>query len=720
MFRILILVILAGFGVSLNSIFPESNFQEKAKSIFENVFPSTDIEGKEVMIQNAVMKILEEAHFSPKDINNEYSTKVFDYYIDYIDAYKRFFTKEDLKALEPFRLLIDDQVKADELTFFNKSMELLDVRIEEVQSYYKEIMAEDFDFSSDGYYELDADKRVFSSNSAELKDHWRKGLHYEIIVKAARKVEHYKDLEEEKSLEEIQEEAIEEVKENYDDWFKRFNKVRRSDRFSVYLNTLTHVFDPHSDYMSPKDKQDFDISMGGKLEGIGARLQTDGDFTKVVSIVPGGPVWKDKRIEVDDVILKVRQDGEEEETVDIFGMRVDDVVQLIRGKKGTVVHLTIKKKDGSVEDIDLTRDVVNTQESLARSVILNLGDPESDDKQVDNIGYIHLPKFYSSFEGKDGNSCAADVKEEVEKLMAQSVNGVILDLRNNGGGSLRDVVDMSGLFIESGPIVQVKPRRRSPFVYKDEDPKVLYTGPLVVLINGFSASASEILAAAMQDYDRAIIVGNNSFGKGTVQRFIDLDRAVRGYDELKPLGNLLVTMQKFYRINGGSTQLKGVQPDIYLPDRYTYMDVGEREYDYALDWTSIDALTYDQDVRVENKKQLLAQKSKARIGSSETFHLIDEQAQYLKEKSDMTKYPLNLAAYQDVIAKRKAGDEKFKEIMKTDIEQLHISNLETDLGLINMDETTQARNEDWLKALQKDVYLEEALMIIEDMMEMEQ
>jgi carboxyl-terminal processing protease len=701
MLRLLILTILAVFGFSYNSI-----------------FPTVDQGDKEVMIQNAIMKVLEEAHFRPQDINNEYSTKVFDYYIEYIDAYKRFFTTEDIEALEVFRLEIDDQVKANELEFFNKSMELLDKRINEVKDYYDEIIQEDFDLTKNEVYELDADKRVFSSNSDELKEHWRKGLKYEIVVKMARKIEQYEDLGEEKSMDEIQKESIDEVKENYDDWFKRFNKVRRSDRFSVYLNTLTHVFDPHSDYMSPKDKQDFDISIGGKLEGIGARLQTDGDLTKVVSIVPGGPVWRDKRIEVNDYILKVRQGGEEE-ILDIFGMRVDDVVQHIRGKKGTVVHLTIKKKDGSIEEIDLTRDVVNTQESLARSVLMNLGEPEDESKKLDNIGYIHLPKFYSSFEGKDGNSCAMDVKKELDKLINKSVNGVILDLRNNGGGSLRDVVDMSGLFIENGPIVQVKPRRRSPFVYKDDDPKVLYTGPLVVLINSFSASASEILAAAMQDYDRAIIVGNKSYGKGTVQRFIDLDRAVRGFEDLKPLGNLLVTMQKFYRINGGSTQLKGVEPDIYLPDRYTYMDIGEREYDYALDWTSIDPLTYNQTVRIEDNKSELAQRSRSRVENSLTFHLIDQQAHYLKEKSDMSEYPLNLSAYQEVIANRKSEDAKYKGISKENIENLYISNLEADLGFINMDETTQARNEEWLKALKKDVYIEEALNIMKDMIELE-
>jgi len=702
MIRILILMIVAGGGIFYNAM-----------------FPAVDVEEREVMIQNAVLKILEEAHFKPQDINNDYSEKVFEYYIDYIDSYKRFFTREDIKVLEEYKLLIDDQVKANELTFFNKSMDLLDARINEVQSYYNEIIEQDFDFGSKESYELDADKRKFALNSEELREHWRKGLKYEMVVKIARKITHYEDLEEEKSSDEIEKEAIDEVKENYDDWFKRFNKVRRSDRFGVYLNTLTHIFDPHSDYMSPKDKQDFDISMGGKLEGIGARLQTDGDFTKVVSIVPGGPVWKDKRIEVNDLILKVQQKGEEE-VVDIFGMRVDDVVQLIRGKKGTVVTLTIKKKDGSLEDISLERDIVNTQESLARSAILNLGTPEDGINAVENVGYIHLPKFYSSFEGKDGNSCAADIKKEIIKLKESDVNGVILDLRNNGGGSLRDVVDMSGLFIENGPIVQVKPRRRSPFVYKDEDPKVLYTGPLVVLINGFSASASEILAAAMQDYNRAIIVGSNSFGKGTVQRFIDLDRAVRGFDDFKPLGELKVTMQKFYRINGGSTQLKGVEPDIYLPDRYTYMDVGEREYDYAMDWTSIDPLSFGQSVRVEDDKSELRERSQARLLNNMTFSLIEDQAKHYKQKSDQSEYPLDISGYQAVISKRKALDEKYSDIMKSDIESLFISNIEEDFASINMDENTAARNEEWIKALKRDIYLEESMNIIKDMIELDQ
>ena len=702
MIRIWILMVIAGGGLFYNTMFPE-----------------VDIEEREIMIQNAIMKVLEEAHFKPQDINNEYSSKVFDYYIEYIDSYKRFFTKEDVASLHQYKLLIDDQVKSNELTFFNASMDLLDKRINEVHRYYEEIIDNDFDFNSNESYELDADKREFSTNSSDLKEHWRKGLKYEVVVKIARKIDHYKDLEEEKSLEEIQKEAIKEVKENYDDWFKRFNKVRRSDRFGVYLNTLTHIFDPHSDYLSPKDKQDFDISMGGKLEGIGARLQTDGDFTKVVAIVPGGPVWKDKRIEVNDLILKVKQQYEEDE-VDIFGMRVDDVVQLIRGKKGTVVTLTIKKIDGTLEDISLERDIVNTQESLARSAILNLGTLEDGPDAVENIGYINLPKFYSSFEGKDGNSCAEDIKKELNKLTSNNVNGVILDLRNNGGGSLRDVVDISGLFIENGPIVQVKPRRRSPFVYKDDDPGVLYSGPVIVLINGFSASASEILAAALQDYNRAIIVGAKSFGKGTVQRFIDLDGRVRGFDDFKPLGELKVTMQKFYRINGGSTQLKGVEPDIYLPDRYSYMDVGEREYDYALEWTSIDPLTFHQSVRIEDDKDELIERSRSRLMKNMSFSLIDDQAKYFKKKSDESSYPLNITAYQKVIKIRKDGDDRFANIMKSDIENLYISNMAEDFTTINLDENTAARNEEWLKALKKDIYLEESMNIIKDMIELDQ
>jgi len=509
-------------------------------------------------------------------------------------------------------------------------------------------------------------------------------------------------------LAELEKESREEVLEAFDESYKSYDKVKRSDRFEAYLNAFTHVYDPHSDYYNPKEKQDFDISMGGKLEGIGARLRTEGDLTKVVSIVPGGPVWKNKQIEVNDFITAVTQKGEE--PVDVTGWRIDDVVSMIRGDKGTYVILQIKKKDGTIIDVELERDVVNIADAFAKSAILDL--PGT----ANQIGYIDLPKFYSSFDGPEGNSCAIDVAKEIEKLKTNNVNGIILDLRSNGGGSLKDVVDMSGLFIEDGPIVQVKPRGRKPLIYKDSDKDVKYDGPLIVMINSFSASASEILAAAMQDYERAIIVGTQSFGKGTVQRFIDLDRAVGRNSNHKMLGSLKVTMQKFYRVDGGSTQLKGVAPDVVLPDRYSLIDVGEREYPNAMAWSELESLKFDQDVyNVAASLPTLIASSEKRLDNDPTFTLIEEQAEWFKNNREKTSYSLNLDEHRAYLKNRKEEGKKFKAIMKEAIEGLEVTNLPEDLEAIDFDETTQARNEEWVKARTKDVYLKETLSIMSDL-----
>lgn len=511
-----------------------------------------------------------------------------------------------------------------------------------------------------------------------------------------------------KTLAELEIEAREEVLEIFDDWYKRMDKLKRSDRFESYLNAFTHQFDPHSDYFNPKEKQDFDINMGGKLEGIGARLQQDGDYVKVTSIVPGGPAWKGKDLEIDDLIMTVTQKGGE--PLDITGMLVGDVVTHIRGKKGTVVILHVKRADGTEADVEIERDEVILDESFARSVILDM-------PKINNIGYIKLPKFYSSFERKNGNSCAADVRKEIEKLKSQDVGGIILDLRWNTGGSLNDVVSMSGLFIEDGPIVQVKPRNKSAYVYDDPDEGVVWDRPLIVMVNSYSASASEILAAALQDYDRAIIVGSNStFGKGTVQRFYNLDDFVKGAGMMKPLGQVKLTLQKFFRINGGSTQLKGVSPDIILPDQYSYVDVGEKEYDDAMPWTEIDALDYDQNTLKISNKQVYKSKSESRVTSNSKFNLIDENAKRLKKNKDMSKYSLNLDKYKAMMDKRKLEAEKFEDILEEDVEGLNAVNLTEDMKSINSDESKQARNEEWIKNIKKDVYIEEVLNIMRDML----
>lgn len=698
---------------------------------------------KEKVIQDAVMGILDQYHYDPEDIDDEFSVEAYDYFLNYVDSRRRYYTQEDLAKLEHYKTLIDDQFNEGSFEFFNIATELLDARVDGLESIYEDILSKPFDFTVAEDFEFDPEKKGWAKNDLSQLERWRQQLKYDVLSQLTSLLEKQEkakkrlnegpsgedDSEETEETRKTKEKALErdkelvakstqqleidsraKVLEDYVKWYKSFQKVRRSDRFESYLNTFAHMFDPHSDYFNPKEKQDFDINMGGKLEGIGARLRTEGDLTKVVSIVPGGPVWKNKEIEVNDYILKVRQE-EDEESRDVFGMRIDDVVSQIRGKKGTHVVLTIQKKDGSIIDVELERDVINILESFAKSAIIDLGGV------INNIGYIDLPKFYSSFDGPDGTSCAVDVAKEIKKLKANNVNGIILDLRNNGGGSLSDVVDMSGLFIEDGPIVQVKPRERRPYIYKDEDADVKYDGPLIVMINSFSASASEILAAAMQDYDRAIIVGSQSFGKGTVQRFIDLDRAVKGNDEFKPLGQLKLTMQKFYRVDGGSTQLKGVSPDIEFPDRFRRIDVGEREYPNAMEWSQLSPLEFEQNVFKVPNRETLRLRSEQRQASSDEFALLKEQGDWYKASKDKTSYSLNLDEHQAYLAEKKKQSDKYKDILGDAIEMLHIKNLPEDMEAISLDEKTEATNQDWLKALNKDIYLEETMTIMRDIIQ---
>ncbi len=712
-------------------------------------YPSNTVayEEREAVILDGVLNFIRQAHVNPKPIDDDFSKAVYKMYLKRIDSGKRFLIQDDIDKLKPSELLLDNQVNARNLDFFDVSLELIDNSIKRSEVIFNDIIDNhNFDFQKSETIELDNDKKTWSKDEAALRDVWRKYLKYDIVQKFDRKKSKQEkaiENEDEEKLQlefdkkklngsldvnleketieplkpfviktdaELLAEAKEDTKENFTDWFERLNDLRRSDRFETYLGSITNYFDPHTDYFNPKEKQDFDINMGGKLEGIGARLSVEDDYTKVVSIVPGGPAHIGNELEVDDLILAVTQEGDEEAT-DIVGWRISDVVQKIRGKKGTVVKLTTKKKDGSIVDISIERDRVIIDQSFARSVLLNF--PGT----ANNIGYIKLPKFYSSFENEDGNSCAKDVAKEIEKLKDENVNGIILDLRNNTGGSLSDVVDMTGLFIEEGPIVQVKPKNRKAYVHSDTDTDVQYNGPLIIMTNHLSASASEILAAALQDYGRAIIVGSNStFGKGSVQRFFDLDRAFSGVNqEMKPLGNLKISMQKFYRVDGGSTQLKGVTPDIILPDNYHYIDTGEKEYENALDWTEIEEKEYSQNVvELTNKSKIVAL-SKERVEENEDFNLILENAARLKKNRDFSEYPISIEEYQAIIDSRVEEAKKFENLMKDDVQYMKVENLAVDTSYINSDESRIARNKVWVEGLQKDIYVEETLKIIRDL-----
>ena len=680
----------------------------------KQVIPNGNIE-KEQAIVYTVKNALDYVHFAPQLVNDEFSKRFFDEYLKNLDGGKRFLTQEDIALMEIYRTKLDDQILNKDLEFFNLSDQIMEDAIARIKGFYQDLLDKPFSFNADESLEMNAEKRLWAKDSKELVDLWRKIFKYEILTRVHSELESQEKNTKadsiKESIEQIEKEARGRVLKIYDDMFDRLKKVNREDRFELYINTFSNLFDPHTEYFSPKDKEDFDIKMQGKLEGIGARLQTDKEYTKIVEIIPGGPAWKDKELKANDLILKVAQ-GSSDEYVDLTGMRIDKVVTYIRGKKGTNVKLEVKKPDGSIKIIQLTRDEVIIDETKAKSVIVS---SEGNDQE---IGFIRLPSFYSEFKS-DGNNCADDIKAEIEKLKKNNVKGIILDLRYNGGGSLPDVVKIAGLFIEKGPIVQVMQTNEKPYVHNDTDSNVLYDGPLVILVNEMSASASEILAAAIQDYNRGVIIGGKAtFGKGTVQRFFDLDNMISGAGNIKPLGNIKITTQKFYRINGGSTQLKGVESDIELPDSYMYMGVGEREYDNAMPWDKIESLSYKQNIwNISSKKEII-NRSKLRIQSDSLLLKVEENARILKEYSDKTIVPLKLKTFADDSKKRKELEEYFKLYLDKEIPTIRVKNLDIDIASIQIDSSRIARNEEWLKGIKKDYEIKEAIEVIKDLNEL--
>ncbi len=664
------------------------------------------------LLMKVISFAIDNGHYHPGDINDEYSEKAYDLYIDRLDFGKRFLLKEDVDQLSKYRKELDDAMLEIDYTFFDLSIDLLNKRTKETEAYYKDILSKPFDFSKQESFEFDADKKEFAKSKKELKDRWRLSLKYEVMADIYDKTEDQEKAKEKsdtvtiKSFEELEIAARKRILKRYDDYYHRLGKLDEDDRLSLYVNSLVNVFDPHTEYFPPRDKENFDIRFSGQLEGIGAQLTQKNEYVEVTRIIPGSPSWKQGELEVGDYIIKVAQEGEE--PVDVVDMRLDDAVQLIRGSKGSKVTLTIKKLDKTIKDITLVRDVVVMEETYAKSAIF------TNEETGGKYGYIKLPSFYVDFTKINGKNCYDDVKEEIKKLKSENVEGIVFDLRDNGGGSLEDVVKIAGLFIEKGPIVQSSGKKGAHKTYKDIDPEIQFGGPLVVMVNAISASASEIFAAAMQDYNRAIIIGgNSSYGKGTVQNFTELDRMVpKKPADMKDLGSLKMTVQKFYRINGDATQLKGVIPDIIFPDYYNYMDFGEKDLDNAMPWDEISAVewdvwtpTYDPD--------FIASVSEKRIGEDSLFMLIEENGKRLKKIRDNTIYSLNYDDYKDLITQRENDGKKYKGIGK-DTLSLVVNSLQADLPEITADTSKQARTDAWLMGLRKDVYLFEAYHILKD------
>lgn len=681
---------------------------------------SSDPEKDKLLIELLTF-VIERGHYDPAAIDDNLSKGIYKDYIEALDPSKRFFLQSDIDEFAKYETLIDDQIKNKDLSFFDLTYNTYLKRMQESQKYYKDILSKPFDYAVDETINTEYEKLPYAKNIAELKERWRKQIKLSTLSsltdriklqenekngtvdEKAKETKDKKKDEKPKTLEELEKETRESSLKSLDDYFTFIKELDRNDWFGVYVNAIASRFDPHTNYMAPDDKERFDVSISGKFEGIGARLQKKNDLTEITELISGGPAWRGKELEQGDIILKVAQgDGE---PVDVIGMRLDNVVKKIKGPKGTEVRLTVKKVDGTMKVISLIRDTVETEETYAKSSVV--------ERNGMKYGIIYLPKFYIDFENKDSRDAGKDVAIEVERLKTQGVKGIIMDVRDNGGGSLKTAVDITGLFIEQGPVVQIKSAGTKKEVLYDRDPKIQWDGPLVVMVNNFSASASEILAAAIQDYKRGVVIGSKqTYGKGTVQNVIDLNQFVRG-NTVGDLGALKTTTQKFYRINGGSTQLEGVTSDVEMPDRYSYIDIGERDLDNAMPWSKIDPASFSIWDKQSNFDRAV-ENSKARMAQNEHFQLIDKSAKWTKERRDASVYSLKL---EDFKAEQNSLEEKSKEFKpisdyKND---LVFKPVPQDLELMSKDESFKEKRERWFESLSKDIYVEEALNVLDDL-----
>ena len=670
-----------------------------------------DPPGKYEKILHNVTDMLKEAHYSPKLIDDSFSKKIFHKYFEVLDPNKNIFLKEDIEALKKFEYKIDDEMKGADVEFFKAVGQVFNKRMEEAALMSKDILSKPFDYSIDETYNGNTDKLKFPATDAERKESWRKSLKYQSLDRYVdlietrdknKTVEGFKV----KSDTELETEARDKVIKTMDRTFERYRfKFSEDDKFNLFVSIITNTMDPHTEFFPPVDKRYFDEQMSGRFFGIGASLVYDEGNIKINTLVAGSPAWKSGEVQVGDIILKVGQ-GKEEPT-ELTGFVVEDAVKLIRGKKGTEVRLTLKKQDGSVKVVTLVRDEIVQDESFAKSAIINNGNSR--------LGYIYLPEFYADFDRPNGARCYIDVAKEIIKLKEDKVDGIIMDLRNNGGGSLYDVVQMVGLFIDRGPIVQVKDRDGKPNILEDKNREVLYDGPLTVMVNEFSASASEIFAAAIQDYGRGVVIGSTTtYGKGTVQRNLGLDPESGYLNSNSDLGTIKLTLQKFYRVNGGSTQLKGVASDIVLPDNYEYLKFREKDDPDALPWDEI------QKASINNWKSgyelaTIQKLSEARLQSNKAFKLIKENTEWLAKQNDR-EYPLNFEKYQKEQKAIRTTVRQIEALKKLENE-MDVTSLPQDANRFTYDKGKQDRFDQWIKNLRKDIYIDQAAKVTADMVQ---
>ena len=664
---------------------------------------------KDKVLISVLNYMLTKGHYNQKELNDDFSEMVFNNFIADLDPSKRYFTKIDIKEFSKYKYQIDNQLKESDIAFYSLVYGRFLEKIKNAKNYYNAILKKPFNYKKDEVIDLDFKAIDYAKTEKELLNFWRKQLKLQTIDK----IRDQENLDEEefkkdqsfkkRSFSTLEKKARADVMESMENLYIRIDELEHRDWFSTYLNSITEAFGPHTIYMPPNIKESFDQDMSGKVEGIGARLQKKGIYTHIVELVSGGPAWKQGDLEDGDIILKVAQ--ENEDPVDIVGMRLDDAIKFIKGPKDTKVSLTVKKKiDGSTQVITITRDIVQLEETFVKSSVV-----EKDGKKY---GVIDLPKFYINFDDRNFRDSAKDMEKEIERLKEENVEGLLIDLRNNGGGSLDTAIKIAGLFVDKGPVVQVKYRNETPIVKQDVDNRIQWKGSLVLLVNELSASASEIFAAAMQDYNRAVILGGNqTYGKGTVQNILPINKFYPNYKN--DLGYLKMTIQKFYRINGGSTQVEGVYSDIAMPTRFSYMKYGERDLEGALPWDKVPQASYSQVNTYSNFSDVVTT-SIERINKDPKFQLIDEYAKWLKKVQDDSSFSLNYKEYQKESKLSDAYAEKFKSVFKYQ-SGLAFNSPSYELPLFEANKDLKEKRDAWHKNLSKDLYISEALNVLSEL-----
>lgn len=659
--------------------------------------------------------LLEEGHFRPHKIDDAFSKEVLTKFLKDLDGDKNYFSQADIDAFNKYGNKIDDEIHGSPLESFYAINDVYTKRVNEVSQLYEDYLAKPFTFTKDEDLERDADKLAYPKNIADRNDRWRKQLKLLVLEKYVLAQEEREKNKGKKDFvakadSTLEREAREQVGKQFDRFFTtKKNRETLDANFSIFVNAITGAMDPHTDYMPPLDLRTFKEAMKGSFFGIGAQLKEDDGKIKIGTLVSGGPAWKSGELKENDEIIKVAQGAEE--PVDVTGYSVTDAVKLIRGSaKGSEVRLTLKRADGTIKVVSLLRDDIKLEDTFARSAIIN---------GPHKIGYIYLPEFYADFDKPNGARSAKDVAKEVEKLKNEKVEGIVLDLRGNGGGSLYDVVEIAGLFIDEGPVVQVKGRGDKSQVLKDKNKGVLYDGPLAVLVDETSASASEIFAAAIQDYKRGIIVGSTStYGKGTVQRNIPLNPEneiqLFGSSAKEDLGTVKLTLQKFYRINGDATQLRGVVPDVILPDRYDFLKIREKDNPYSLKWDETGKADYAPWSSSSTDAYFIASANEE-VNKSNTFGKIKANVQWLEKNLDKT-FSLNINKYKQEKQKLVDINKQMDDLYKLPV-PMKVINLPADTAEINSATDKADNNNKWIKAVSSDIFIDETVKIIGKMIE---